>query len=170
MKNKRFTLDQSTSDRSDRARSAGRKIPLLLLCVLSAFLLTACGENDAPSAEGTLPHESHEVSADAPVVYFTSDISPAGLDAVYEAMGVFPDADEKVGVKLHTGASEDTYYLREELIGDFVRSLDGTIVECNTALGGRRSNTAYHYQMAADHGFTAIAPVVILDEYGKKYC
>ena len=55
-------------------------------------------------------------------------------------------------------AGDDSYYLRGDLIGDFIRSLNATIVECNTALGGRRSNTEFHYQIAEDHGFTDIAP------------
>ena len=36
-------------------------------------------------------------------------------------------------------------------------AVDGTIVECNTAYGGSRSETAMHYQVAEDHGFTEIA-------------
>ena len=133
------------------------------------FCLAACGSDEGSGApdSGSSKHESSEVTSGAPAVYFTSDISPEGLAAVYEALGVFPAGSDDVAVKLHTGASDDTYYLRAYLIGDFVRSIDATIVECNTALGGGRSNTAYHYQLAEDHGFTAIAPVVILDEKGS---
>ncbi len=147
-----------------------RKRYLLILCAFCVLFLSACTQDGASPGAGSEPHASHETtdaSSASPVVYFTSDISPQGLSAVYEALEVSPEPGDQVAVKLHTGASEDTYYLREDLIGDFIRSLDGTIVECNTALGGRRSNTAYHYQMAEDHGFTAIAPVVILDEEGS---
>jgi len=45
--------------------------------------------------------------------------------------------------------------------------VDGTIVENNTAYGGQRSSTAMHYQVAEDHGFTAIADFVVLDEDGS---
>jgi hypothetical protein len=41
--------------------------------------------------------------------------------------------------------------------------VDGTIVECNTAYGGSRAETAMHYQVAEDHGFTDIADVQILN-------
>ncbi len=59
-------------------------------------------------------------------------------------------------------------YLRTDLIGALVGSLpEPTIVECNTAYGGSRSETAMHYQVAKDHGFTDIADVVILDENGS---
>ena len=37
------------------------------------------------------------------------------------------------------------------------KKVKGTIVECNTAYGGSRSETEMHYQVAKDHGFTDIA-------------
>ena len=142
-----------------------RFLTALIFGALFVFLLTACGETESASVE---EHVNHQVSDEsAPVVYFTEDISADGLMEIYEKLGVYPDKDDNVGVKLHTGASDDTYYLRKELIGELVQSIDGTIVECNTALGGKRSNTAYHYQIAKDHGFNDIAPVVILDEDGS---
>lgn len=52
-------------------------------------------------------------------------------------------------------------------MGDLVRQLDGTIVECNTAYGGARSSTQEHYQVAQEHGFTGIAAVQIQDENGS---
>lgn len=58
-------------------------------------------------------------------------------------------------------------YLRPELIKDVVDAVNGTIVECNTAYGGSRSETAMHYQVAKDHGFTEIADFQILDEDGS---
>ena len=101
-----------------------------------------------------------------PEVYFTSDISPEGLIAVYKALGREAEG-ENVSVKISTGEGDSqNNYLRPELIGDFVQMLHGTIVECNTAVGGRRANTAMHYQVAKDHGFNDIAPVVIMDENG----
>lgn len=50
---------------------------------------------------------------------------------------------------------------------DLVQSVDGTIVECNTAYGGQRASMAYHMQLAADHGYTAIADVDIMDGNGS---
>ena len=100
-----------------------------------------------------------------PVVYFTSDISPEGLIAVYEALGV--SLNGKVAVKVSTGEPPASNYLRPELIKDLVQSVNGTIVECNTAYGGSRAQTAMHYQVAKDHGFTDIANFQILDENGS---
>lgn len=101
----------------------------------------------------------------ASIVYFTSDITPEGMIAVYEALGWEPVG--KVAIKLSTGEPPASNYLRPELIGDLVKLVDGTIVECNTAYGGSRAETAMHYQVAEDHGFTAIADLQILDEDGS---
>ncbi|MBD5490190.1 MAG: DUF362 domain-containing protein [Lachnospiraceae bacterium] len=101
----------------------------------------------------------------ASVVYMTTDISPEGLMAVYEALGWTPSGN--VAVKLSTGEPPASNYLRPELIADLVQSVDGTIVECNTAYGGSRAETAMHYQVAEDHGFTAIADFQIQDEDGS---
>ena len=100
-----------------------------------------------------------------PVVYFTSDISAVGLIAVYEKLNWQPSG--KVAVKVSTGEPPASNYLRAELIGDLVRRVDGTIVECNTAYGGSRSSSAMHRQVAADHGFTAIADFDLMDEEGE---
>ena len=102
---------------------------------------------------------------DASVVYFTSDITAEGLVKIYEALNWTPTG--KVAVKISTGEPPASNYLRPELIGDLVQLLDGTIVECNTAYGGSRANSAMHKQVAADHGFTAIAPFDLLDEEGE---
>ena len=128
-------------------------IPVLMLafCLLVTVLLPA-----AAFAE-----EAEEI----PLVYFTDDISPEGLVAVYDALGWTPTG--KVAVKLSTGEPPASNYLRPELIADLVQKLDGTIVECNTAYGGFRAATAEHYQVAEDHGYTDIAPFQILDEYGS---
>lgn len=104
-------------------------------------------------------------AAETPVVYMTTEISPQGLMAVYEALGREAKGN-RVAVKISTG-EDGSNYLRVDLIGDFVRAVNGTIVECNTAYGGRRASTARHLQLAADHGYTAIADVDILDADGS---
>ena len=80
-----------------------------------------------------------------PVVYMTTDISPQGLMAVYKAMGWTPTG--KVAVKLSTGEPPASNYLDPDLIADLVRTVDGTIVECNTAYGGSRAETAMHSRL-----------------------
>ncbi len=108
---------------------------LLALCfVFGVFAAgTAFAEEPAKDAE-----------AEKPVVYFTDDISPEGLVAIYEALNWKPVGP--VAVKLSTGEPPYSNYLRPELIADLVKQVDGTIVECNTAYGGQRAATAEHYQ------------------------
>ena len=106
-----------------------------------------------------------ENTSGAPAVYMTTDISSQGLIAVYEALQASPEGN--IAVKLSTG-EPGSNYLRTDLIGDLVQSFeDPTIVECNTAYGGSRANTAMHYQVAEDHGYTEIADVDIMDEDGS---
>lgn len=124
-------------------------------------------ETPSPSAAATpsISPAQSQPNTGASVVYMTTDISPAGLMAVYQALDWTPTGN--VAVKLSTGEPPASNYLRPELIEDLVQSVDGTIVECNTAYGGSRAETAMHYQVAEDHGFTAIADFQILDENGS---
>lgn len=98
-------------------------------------------------------------------VYFTRDISSDGLMRVWQALGQEPQG--RVAVKLSTGEPGGHNFLSADLIADLVHALDGTIVECNTAYGGRRSSTESHMQAAEEHGFTAIADVDIMDAEGS---
>lgn len=98
-------------------------------------------------------------------VYFTSDISPDGLIKIYDALGV--KLKGKIGVKISTGEPGGHNYLKPELIGKLVKKLNGTIVECCTAYGGRRQDPKLHWQAIKEHGFLDIAPCDILDEQGE---
>ena len=109
-----------------------------------------------------LPHQSESAPA---IVYYTSDISAESLIKAYEALGV--ELPGKVGVKMSTGESERSNYLRPALIGDLIHLVNGTIVECNTAYGGSRASTAMHRQQAKDNGLLDIAELDILDEKGS---
>ena len=101
----------------------------------------------------------------APAVYYTKEIS---ADALLRIYGALPTAlSGRIAVKLSTGESPATNYLRPELIGGLVQSLNASIVECMTAYGGTRSVAALHKQAAADRGYTAIAPFDLMDEEGE---
>lgn len=105
------------------------------------------------------------MAANKPLVYMTADISPDGLMKAYRALGrTLPG---KVAVKLSTGEAGNTHYLDPNLIRDVVKLANGVIVECNTAYGGSRADTASHRRVAADHGFSSIAGVDIMDADGE---
>lgn len=142
---------------------------IIAVLILTVCLLTGYGQQNEEHLESgdtmtvNQEKEKNEVENDKikaldkkeSIVYITTDISPEGLMAIYKALRWTPAG--KVAVKLSTGEPPASNYLRPELIADLVRAVDGTIVECNTAYGGFRSETAMHYQVAKDHGFTDIA-------------
>lgn len=98
-------------------------------------------------------------------VYMTRDISPESLIKIYEALG--RKAKGRVAVKVSTGEAGNPNYLQPSLIGPLVKKVKGTIVECNTAYGGRRSSAEEHMRVAEEHGFTKIAKVDIMDAKGE---
>lgn len=117
-------------------------------------------------------HQSEATRPDAPTagdsipkVYLFKEISSENLVKIYQALG--REAHGKVAVKLSTGEPGGHNFLQPALIKELVQLVNGTIVECNTAYGGGRSDTESHRRAAADHGFTAIAPVDIMDAEGE---
>lgn len=152
-----------------------RLIPLALSALL-ALNLAGCGPAEQTAAPAATPEPRHNIAdlpaeeqeaaaSSASTVYFTDRITPEGLLDVYNALGWTPTG--RVAVKLHTGEPPASNYLDPDLIADLVHLVDGTIVKCNTAYGGSRTETAMHRQVAEDHGFTAIADVDIMDADGS---
>lgn len=141
----------------------GKKI--FMSAVLALFMVTSCAnaqtssekEADAGVAEG----DTSSVSK----VYMFTEISADNLVKIYDALG--RKAEGKVAVKISTGEPGGHNFLDPQLIKNLVQTVNGTIVECNTAYGGGRADTESHKKAAADHGFTAIANVDIMDESGE---
>ena len=123
-------------------------------------------ESASSSSASSSSASSAPASSEAPQVYFTRALDSAGLQAVFAAIGRELGSG-KIGVKLSSGEPGGNHYLKGDLIADLVHAVGGTIVECNTAYGGGRSSIAAHYQVAADHGFNAIADFQIMDEAGS---
>lgn len=98
-------------------------------------------------------------------VYFTSEITSESLLDIFKALGVKPEGN--VAVKISTGESAQSNHLRPELIGKLVKDVKGTIVECNTAYGGNRSNTEVHRRAIEERGYGKIATVDIMDAEGS---
>lgn len=127
---------------------------MLLLSLLPLSAISCANAEKKTNTESGLPK-----------VYMYSEISSENLVKIYEALR--RKAEGKVAVKLSTGEPGNNNYLNPDLIKDLVRKVNGTIVECNTAYGGGRADTENHLKAAADHGFTAIAPVEIMDAEGE---
>lgn len=129
-----------------KARTFFSASTLAVLMLLSAFPTKA----QTPATKAT--------------VYFTSEITPESLVKIYKALG--KEATGKVAVKISTGESAQSNHLRPELIASLVHEVNGTIVECNTAYGGNRSNTAAHRRAIEQRGYGDIAEVDIMDAEG----
>ena len=95
------------------------------------------------AVELTEEHQSHLVlegegdQGNVSTVYMTTEITPEGLMNAYEALGVELTGDH-IAVKLSTG-EPGSNYLQPDLIQDLVQYVNGTIVECNTAYQGSRT-------------------------------
>ena len=117
------------------------------------------------AAATTADAQTTEEADKRPAVYFIEEITPENLVRIYEALG--RKAEGRVAVKVSTGEPGGHNFLQPTLIADLVHKVGGTIVECNTAYGGGRSDTENHLKAAADHGFTSIADVDIMDADGE---
>lgn len=98
-------------------------------------------------------------------VYFTSEITPESLLDIFKSLGVKPEGN--VAVKISTGESEESNHLRPELIAPLVKEVKGTLVECNTAYKGNRSDTESHRRAIEQRGYGKIAVVDIMDAEGS---
>ena len=99
-------------------------------------------------------------------VFFTKEITSESLIRIYDALG--KKLHGKIGVKISTGEPGGHNFLNPKLIAPLVKKLNGTIIECCTAYGGKRQDPKEHWQAIKDHGFYDIAPCDIMDEFGEK--
>ena len=133
-----------------------RNVYMILFCLLTSVMGADCVRAQEKASEKNM---------EVPKVYMFTKISAENLVKIYEALG--REATGKVAVKLSTGEPGGHNFLQPALIKDLVKKVNGTIVECNTAYGGGRADTENHLKAAKEHGFTAIAPVDIMDADGE---
>ena len=99
-------------------------------------------------------------------VYFSKEITPEKLIEIYEHLGV--ELTGNVGIKVSTGEKGSKGYLKADLIKPLVDKLNGTIIECNTAYPGARTDSVEHMKVAEEHGFTTMGQgVEIMDGIGE---
>ena len=129
----------------------------MLLASTLILLMSICAVSEA---------NAQEQGKELPKVYFIKDITSENLIKIYEALGRKAEG-ENVAVKLSTGEAGNPNYLQPTLIKDLVQLVKGTIIEGNTAYGGKRTNVTDHMKVAEEHGFTSIAKVDIMDANGQ---
>ena len=97
-------------------------------------------------------------------VYFTSQITPASVLALYKRLG--KKLHGNVAIKVHSGEPGNQNFLRPDFWKEIVDHVGGTVVECNTAYEGGRHDEKHHMQTLRDHGWLAHFPVDLLDAKG----
>lgn len=144
-----------------------KKTSFILMTLLAFLILSVYGcSSNSKAAEQGNPEGEAKTESGLAKVYMTKDISPESLMKIYKALGREAKGSN-VAVKISTGEPGGNNYLKPALIKDLVQSVNGTIIESNTAYGGKRANTADHLQAARDHGFMDIAKVDIMDAEGE---
>lgn len=137
------------------------------IAVLALCLATACGSSS--SSKSSQSFENVE-KTDTATVYVTRDLSPEALVRIYDALE--RPATGRIALKISTGESSETGYIRPEVMKpliDHMNATEGnkvTIVECNTAYPGNRNSTEKHLEAIKERGFEAVAPVDIMDADG----
>ena len=119
----------------------------------------------ATGGERYVPYD--ERTGNESIVYFTRDLSAAGLRRAYEQ--VSGRISGTVGVKVHTGEQHGPNIIPREWVADLMAAdLPGaSIVETNTYYEGDRYTTEEHRETLRVNGWT-FAPVDILDEEGVR--
>ena len=122
-------------------------------------------QNPIPGINGNkyVPYEAR--TGEKSVVFFTRDLSEAGLRKMYDRVGSVLTG--KVAVKLHTGEAEGPNILPRPWVKELLASRlpDATIVETNTYYEGSRYTTEEHRKTLETDGWT-FCPVDITDADG----
>ncbi len=97
-------------------------------------------------------------------VYFTKKITPETVIEMYRALG--KELPGKVAVKVHSGEEGNQNFLRPDFMRPMVETVNGTVVECNTAYNGARNSTEKHRRLIQVHGWTRYFQVDLMDAGG----
>ena len=128
---------------------------------ISILTILMCLYLQVASAEDALLQLSHRTNArNAPVVYFTRDISPEGLMKVYNALN--QKREGKVGIKVSFGAPDEDV-LKPELLTELIKTTDGTMID-SCGLSGNRKTAQMNLSHARKHGFDKVGKMQMLDE------
>ena len=112
-----------------------------------------------------VPYEERD--GNESIVYFTRDISPAGIKKAYEKVSACIHG--KVAIKLHTGEQHGPNFTPASWVKEVMETTpslkDAAIVETNTFYEGDRYTTEQHLETLKVNGWT-FCPVDIMDAEG----
>ena len=116
-------------------------------------------------ADGSRYVPMEERTGNESIVYFTRDLSAAGLRKMYAKVN--GSITGKVGIKLHTGEPKGPNIIPRPWVKELIEKdlPDATIVETNTYYAGDRYTTEQHRKTLEINGWT-FCPVDIMDEEG----
>lgn len=97
-------------------------------------------------------------------VFFSREITPEKVVELYRAAG--KELTGRVAVKVHSGEEGNQNFLRPDFWEPMVETVNGTIVECNTAYEGSRNTTEKHMATMEKHGWSKYFKVDLLDAEG----
>ena len=122
-------------------------------------------ERIMPGTGGNVYTPYEERIGNESIVYFTRDLSPEGLQKVYEKIN--GNIGGKVAVKLHTGEKNGPNIIPRDWVKALLeKDIPGAaIVETNTYYVGDRYTTEQHRETLKVNGWD-FAPVDIMDETG----
>ena len=92
------------------------------------------------------------------IVYFTKDLSPKGVKRIFEKLN--PTLGNKIAIKLHSGEEGNQNFLGPDFWEELIDSLNGVVVECNTAYPGARNTTKKHRQLISEHGWDKFSNLI----------
>ncbi|MBO5652353.1 MAG: DUF362 domain-containing protein [Selenomonas sp.] len=100
------------------------------------------------------------------VVYFTRDLSAAGLLKIYDR--VKGSLGGKVAIKLHTGEPHGPNIIPRPWVKKLLTDKlpEATVIETNTYYGGGRDTTEKHRETLKTNGWADFTTVDITDEHG----
>ena len=119
------------------------------------------------TTDGTVYIPMEERTSDkVATIYFTRDLSPKGMEKVYERVNGKIGQD-KVAIKLHTGEPHGPNIIPPAWIKQFREDEvpNADIIETNTFYAGDRYTTEQHRKTLAINGWD-FCPGVITDEFG----
>ncbi len=113
--------------------------------------------------ERYVPYE--ERTGESSVVFFTRDLSEAGLQKIYDRVSSVLEG--KVAVKLHTGEAYGPNFLPRPWVRELLKNRlpEAVIVETNTYYDGSRYTTEQHRKTLEINGWN-FCPVDITDSEG----
>lgn len=97
-------------------------------------------------------------------VYFIKEITPENVVKIYDKLGI--KLKGRVAVKVHSGEEGNQNYLHPEFMKKIIEHVNGTVVECNTAYPGARTNNKDHKELLEKHGWSKCFDVDLMDEDG----